>query len=121
MTNYNDGEWHGWNGGECPVHPKSKVEAVWHDPRQNSAGVTGPRQAKVDNEPTLAWAHVVKFRVVQEYHDPQEWWAVGKHLHDTEADALSFRDSLIRDYGLHHATTPIVHVREVQADAKAVA
>lgn len=24
---YNDGKWHGWNGGECPVHPKSKIDA----------------------------------------------------------------------------------------------
>lgn len=73
MTDYNDGQWHGWNGGECPVHPKSEVDAVWHDQRLNSAGVTGPRPAKVDNEPTLAWAHVVKFRVVKEYHVPREF------------------------------------------------
>lgn len=27
-TDYNDGNWHGWNGGECPVHPMSKVEGL---------------------------------------------------------------------------------------------
>jgi hypothetical protein len=30
MTDYNDGEWHGWNGGECPVDPRAWVE-VWYD------------------------------------------------------------------------------------------
>ena len=31
MTNvyYNDGKIHGWNGGDCPVHPKSRVRA-WY-------------------------------------------------------------------------------------------
>ena len=28
MTDYNDGKWHGWNGGECPVHPESELK-VW--------------------------------------------------------------------------------------------
>ena len=26
---YNDGAWHGWNGGECPVHPKTFVDYIW--------------------------------------------------------------------------------------------
>lgn len=25
MTDYRDGYWHRWNGGECPVNPKDKV------------------------------------------------------------------------------------------------
>lgn len=29
QPDYNDGQWHGWNGGECPVHPKSEVEMIW--------------------------------------------------------------------------------------------
>ena len=74
MTDHNDGNWHGWNGGECPVHPKSVVEAVWHDPLRSTAGVTGPCPAKVENEPTLAWSHVVKFRVVKVHREPREWW-----------------------------------------------
>lgn len=26
--NYNDGKFHSWNGGECPVHPHTVVEAI---------------------------------------------------------------------------------------------
>jgi hypothetical protein len=26
-ADYNDGNWHDWRGGECPVHPKSEVKA----------------------------------------------------------------------------------------------
>lgn len=28
MTNYETNTWYGWNGGECPVHPKTQVEAI---------------------------------------------------------------------------------------------
>lgn len=28
MTDYSDGEWHGWNGGECPVRPDGVVSIV---------------------------------------------------------------------------------------------
>lgn len=28
MTDYNDGKIHGWNGGDCPVHPETEV-LVW--------------------------------------------------------------------------------------------
>ena len=35
MTNYNDGKWHGCNGGECPVDPGTKVEIVFRDSNFN--------------------------------------------------------------------------------------
>ncbi len=114
MTNYNDGNWHGWNGGDCPVHPKSMVEAVWHDPRLNTAGMTGPRPAKVENGITPVWVRVVKFRVVKEYREPRECWAVGKHMHDSLADAEAFRARVdAANPGHGHLDRPITHWREV--------
>lgn len=113
MTNYNDGKWHGWDGGECPVHPKSVVEAVWHDPRTNNAGMTGPRQARVDGV-RLAWGHVVKFRVVKEHREPRECWAYLTHMHDSLADAEAFRAQVdANNPGRGHLDTPITHWREV--------
>ena len=87
MTDYNDGNWHGWDGGECPVHHKTVVEAVWHDPRMERAGMSGPRPAKVENEPTLAWVHVVKFRVVKEYPERREFWIVGAYAFESHREA----------------------------------
>lgn len=76
MTNYNDGKWHGWNGGECPVHPKTTVEIVY---LVNENGI-----AKFDtgNSVKFTWnavyAKIVAFRVVKEYKEPREFWvAVG--------------------------------------------
>ena len=111
---YNSGKWIGWNGGECPVHPKSVVEAVWHDPKRNTAGVTGPRPAKVENDVTLAWGNVVKFRVVKEHREPRECWAVGNHMRDSLADAEAFRARVdAANPGRGHLDTPITHWREV--------
>lgn len=70
MTDYNDGKWHGWNGGECPVHPKSVVEAVW------KSGCT----LKIDSRLAkhFVWdsfaSSIIAFRVVKEYREPREWW-----------------------------------------------
>lgn len=102
MTDYNDEKWHGWNGGECPVHPMSLVEAVWHDPHNAAAGMTGPRPAG-DQEvgPSLAWAHVVKFRVVKQHREPREWWLGGNEF---------FRSKLEAE---NNGWINTVHVREV--------
>ena len=113
--NYNDGLWHVWNGGECPVHPKTVVEAVWHDPNLNKAGMTGPRPA-IEEGIRLAWPHVVKFRVIRvirEHREPRVWWRVGKHLHETEEKAQAF----LNDLALNYPTMdfgPIVKVVEVE-------
>ena len=99
MTDYNDGNWHGWYGGDdCPVHPKSVVDYVWHDPTRKTAGCGYDRAAREDESPTLAWGHVVKFRVVAPYVEPRTAWAVGKHLFDTRADADAFCAQLESEY-----------------------
>lgn len=71
MTDYNDGQWHGWNGGECPVHSESviKYELRCGDVRTAFAG-------------NLVWAcletvnDIINFRVVKKYCEPREWWIV---------------------------------------------
>jgi len=117
MTDYNDGEWHLWHGGDCPVHPKSVVDVVWHDARRNTAGFADARQARASEGPTLAWPNVVKFRVVTPHVEPvkpREWWVYLGGAHDTEAEAIDFRARLAANYpGRGHEDTPIVHVREV--------
>lgn len=86
MTDYNDGKWHGWNGGECPVHPLTIVEV-----------------ALIDSKPSRDYAQcwywdakdtrVAAFRVVKEYRQPREVWVpmYGDHpagwAFDTEQEA----------------------------------
>ena len=68
MANYNDGLWHGWNGGECPVHPEAVVEVLLR-----SGCEDGPANV-------VDWDHkydpVIAFRVIKEHKEPREFWAV---------------------------------------------
>lgn len=73
MSNYNDGKWHGWNGGECPVHPESTIETVF-----SNGTMRGPlRGASFLAE---AWGEggIIAFRVVKEHREPREFW-ISKH------------------------------------------
>lgn len=55
---YNNGRWHGWNGGECPVHPKSVVLFIFPDESFSYlAGITD-------------WSSPCLFKVVEPYTEP---------------------------------------------------
>jgi hypothetical protein len=66
MTNYNDGKWHGWNGGECPVDPLAVVDVV-------SINYAGRPERDTSNYGLAAdhcWVHdddgdIIAFRVVK--------------------------------------------------------
>lgn len=78
MTDYNDGKWHGWNGGECPVHPESEVETSWRIYRGGFRD--GHDYSKACN---IAWegnehGSIIAFRVTKPYVEPKkprEVWA----------------------------------------------
>ena len=75
MTNtYNDGKWHGWNGGECPVHSDTVVDYLWVYKHKGE-----PRSNLVTNQPAGCLlfegnehGDLVAFRVVKEYKEPRE-------------------------------------------------
>jgi hypothetical protein len=66
MTDYNDGKWHGWNGGECPVDPQAVVDVV-------SINYVGSPERDASNYALAAdhcWVHdddgdIIAFRVVK--------------------------------------------------------
>ena len=72
VNKYNNGEWHGWNGGDCPVHPNSEVYVMF-----NSGEV-----ARGFNADEWDWSHnistkLVAFRVTKPYvesKEPREFW-----------------------------------------------
>jgi hypothetical protein len=114
MTNYNDGEWHFWNGGECPVHPKTMIEFVYHDGAKSvgyNKCCAGPHD---DTYAHAAWERVIRFRVVIPYVEPKpplEHWSVyfGDMIGGSWTDEGAAR-SVAEQY-LH---ARVVHMREVQ-------
>ena len=89
-TNYNDGLWHGWNGGDCPVHPATICEGIeqdlthWKTYAANNVGWRSFRGA---------------FRVINEHKEPREFWLFENGHGDTCVSDV-WRDGAI-------------HVREV--------
>jgi len=64
MTDYSDGNWHGWNGGECPVHPNSRIEA------REWSGTRWTADAGDCDWTSMAWW----FRVIKEHREPRVFW-----------------------------------------------
>lgn len=104
MTNYNDGKWHGHNGGECPVHPETVVEYI--------TAVAGPERKESSygqfQADRLSWVMcqdgwvVVAFRVIKEYKQPREFWVHNGNAYPSE--------SVAQEFGSKY---DIIHVREV--------
>lgn len=70
------GPWIGWNGGECPLHPRTKVEAIvqyWRETRQ-----TPPKQVRDLNWAEKAPERVIAYRVVEEYSPPRLYRGKGQ-------------------------------------------
>lgn len=104
MTNYNDGKWHGWNGGECPVHHETVVEVAMY----NSSGL------HVEDADGFNWrndveylAKVIAFRVIKEHKEPREFWLINGYQHTTRESAETYAKTFGYEF------TEIIHVREV--------
>lgn len=91
MTDYNDGEWHLWNGRGTPegVHPKSLVTHIWHDEYMGECGMHEDARAG-----SRAWSQTLKFRVTKPHREPLVIWVneypdgLGEY-YLTEGDARS--------------------------------
>jgi hypothetical protein len=111
LVDYNDGKWHGWAGGECPVHPSSVVEIKFIN------GYANEIQEGSNGAGNFAWVSIshpiISFRVTKEYVEtpkvPREFWVSNNDgfAHDSLNSVLS--DMLTEKHGY-------THVREVLTD-----
>ena len=70
MTNYNDGQIHGWNGGECPVHPESVV-TTW---MRYGGRVEGWQAVSFGWNHYGAKGDIIAFQVTKPYVGPKVFW-----------------------------------------------
>lgn len=79
--------WYGWNGGECPVHPETVVQAsgVW--------GVNGEHPARC-----IAWdsTGMAAFRIIKLHVEPKVIWV---NEHDERGFAYSSESIAIMNAG----------------------
>lgn len=99
MTNYNDGKWHGWNGGKCPVHPETVVEVAQHGDDLDLGKSVEFIWSHIEGDPY----NIIAFRVTKEHKEPREFWVCGfeafESLPEAECNCGNAAD--------------IIHVREV--------
>ena len=106
MTDYNDGNWHGWDGGECPVHPESMIDVKWIT-RDGRFGADDERMACVNN-----WETPCLFRVTKRYVEPtkpREFW-VNEY---PNGKCYMFRNKADADECAPDGRIRCIHVREV--------
>lgn len=112
--NYNDGNWHGWNGGECPVDVDTIVEGMYL-----RGDMPAPESPVTDRAGHFDWEYeaantLIAFRVIKEHREPRAIWVLGQHNFDTEEKATAFRGQLERENpGRGFASWPVTHFREV--------
>jgi len=69
MTNYNDGKWHSWAGGDRPIHCNSIIEAIY----VTDLGVKMDLRSPAGD---LLWDSAFLFRVVEEHKELREFWVL---------------------------------------------
>jgi hypothetical protein len=96
MTDYNNGQIHGWNGGESPVHPETVVK-VWF----RHGGCSGGNG--YDWVHTGEDADIIAFQVVKAYVEPKVIWVneyadgqYGAHNTKEKAERYHSRDTATR-------------------------
>jgi hypothetical protein len=106
-TDYDDGNWHRWNGGRCPVHPKSMVTVSFINVYEEMVTMDG----KAEHCNWLAGKSIIAFKVVTKYTEPREAWVSlnDYQAHESEAAAQDYDAKL----GCQHG---YFHVREVFDD-----
>ena len=73
MTNYNDGKWHGWNGGECPVHPESEIEVIFSNSFGDLMRDFRTASDHLWNPEGMRKADTFAFRVTKDHREPKEY------------------------------------------------
>jgi hypothetical protein len=108
MNDYENGEIWGWNGGECPVHPETKIK-IW---TRNALICSG---LEVDAS-ACEWKHggsgndIVCFQVTKVHVEPKviyvnEWGSGWGYSYPTEEDAK-------KNAGAHHIRTAVEYVEK---------
>ena len=100
MTDYNDKNWHAWNMGVRPLHPKTTVTVTYPFGHTHVA----------ISASSVNWEQPLLFKIIKEYKEPLEAWAVDSHLFETKEQAKSWIAASINICRLP------IHLREVRGE-----
>ena len=115
---YTKGQWYGWNGGECPVHPRTTVAVVtatstggFVNIDENFVHIYKSRLAG-----DLIWSRddetsIIAFRVVKHHVEPRVIWVneydgYGWLAHKTKEEAILFAGKYATRIAVRYVETP---------------
>jgi hypothetical protein len=123
MNDYNNGEVWGWNGGECPVHPKTEVRVWFRGKGSGTSLASGFRWNRAD-----LGGDITAFQVVKSYVEPKTIWVnetrggTGVMQDGKRIDPLSFFVQPVSDPACEHCGMDPAALTEqleaARADAK---
>ena len=123
MNDYNNGEVWGWNGGECPVHPKTEVRVWFRGKGSGTSLASGFRWNRAD-----LGGDITAFQVVKAYVEPKTIWVnetrggTGVMQDGKRIDPLSFFVQPVSDPACEHCGMDPAALTEqleaARADAK---
>ena len=109
MVDFNDGKIHGWNGGQCPVHPKTEVKVWLRD---------GPYST--NRSSSYRWVHsftgsdIIALAVVKEYKEPCTLWV--NEYSDAQKRAHASKEAAIRNAGIEAIRVAVKYQEVTDAD-----
>lgn len=104
---YVEGRWYGWNGGECPVHPKTVVDVVCLNPYEICPSL-------YDDVTAGSWRWVnttIAFRVVKHHVEPRVIWVnesngYGWPSYKTKEKAIEYASKHTTRVAVRYVETP---------------
>lgn len=107
---YIEGQWYGWNGGECPVHPQTVVDVVVG----STKGIINLYESRLADN--FCWSNdnlgpIIAFRVVKHYVEPKVVWVnetsrYGWLAHQTKEDATICAGKYATRVAVRYVETP---------------
>jgi hypothetical protein len=113
---YIEGQWYGWNGGECPVHPETVVDAAV----AATKFIIDLYESRLAG--ALCWSRddpgpIIAFRVVKNHVEPNVVWVneypnsrvpvgIGQTAHKTKESAKAAAASEAIRIAVRYVETP---------------
>lgn len=106
---YIEGQWYGWNGGECPVHPEAVVDVVLCNADTREVCIYNGGYAE-----HWEWddgLRIIAFRVVKHYVEPKVVWVneygnCAPFAHKTKESAKNCASSTAIRIAVRYVETP---------------
>ena len=107
---YTEGQWYGWNGGECPVHPETVVDVI----RETSKGHVVSYYKRCacewcwssDDEQPIGAFRVIKHHIEKKVIWVNEYYDICWSAYETKEEAIKYAGKTATRIAVRYEETP---------------